>query len=712
MLNTYTESPAQSVCDFVTLVLRDYDTADVNLHQLETCVMQQAKSADTVANLLMMVYNALYDQGTRIHETIQATLSAGRFNIETFMEQRTDFYKRSSRVRYFLRSILNQITFGNNTSFTKGDDLFNLFRDYAFYRGVVHTPYKYANSDDEQTLYVFSLLTQFVQRDEHIQNIYRLINTYNGFSYSVLDKKTRSSLFNPDVDADTKQVIITNEMMGRFITNIDTEIRSLTDRPKRELTARVENIVNAISMCQKIGDKSAFMEKFYVSLQRRLTDYSDIETDMIILDLLLASYSESPETYMNMRFCLADIEAQASVNDLYRSIDINNQTGKWDRVFDQFNRNRVTHQLLRRSAWPVLTESTELSEMNHAGPIRMYSDIFNDFYHLVLQKQLDIFSRRKIQLSAEHSTVEMDLAIGDRTFVIRGNMVQMNILYNIYDNDSLSAAKLSQLMNVPLQNINAELNSLIISKLVIRDPVIKNNDTSMNFSLNDRFDPDYDNVDLLAYLTKVRNMLNKKNPEKDQESPTPVQTINQPKSDETDEKVIKEVAETNEKNNEDDEEKVEEDEEIEEVDVDAEADVKGVMNSTNTDSNPVSSDLEKEVEVMAGNLNCEEDVEEDDEEDDEEIGSGSDHGADQVDNFESNLDSILDNDKFSDISEGKNETDEWHSDWETDSDEEIDHSAIQNAVAEDVSEESEDPVPVRRPAAAKKGARKIQVRRR
>ena len=122
-----------------------------------------------------------------------------------------------------------------------------------------------------------------------------------------------------------------------------------------------------------------------------------------------------------------------------------------------------------------------------------------------------------------YSKVEMSIYVNDNKYILYTNLLQACILGHIIENGKITAEDLSKKMNLSLTKMCIAINSLIISKLIIRNDAINdyitnnsnnviNTDTNITFCLNENFSSS--TINLINYLKiaeiMLRNLLIKK----------------------------------------------------------------------------------------------------------------------------------------------------------------------------------------------------------
>ena len=296
-----------------------------------------------------------------------------------------------------------------------------------------------------------------------VTNVFKIVNTYNGFTYSIMDKSMRCEIFNPLLDDEGQKNIIDEQKMTDFIKTIDYKIKKLnTNIDNQQKEKLISEITDNIHMCQRIGEPEAFMLIYHYYLQKRLLDNKfNINVEKTLVKLL--NPNSTFDVYVKIEYTINDMTAIDVINTEFRKVNIKFETDKYDKKFQEiFDRNKTEFTVLRQSAWNTLKQNQRINE---PVIIKSYLDMFKDFHSKYFIARMNKYACREIEYNYEYSRISMDLEIGDKKFTLKMNLIQGCILSYIVEYGTLSATKLSEIMNMSLKDMNNCINSLLLSKI-------------------------------------------------------------------------------------------------------------------------------------------------------------------------------------------------------------------------------------------------------
>lgn len=355
--------------------------------------------------------------------------------------------------------------------------------------------YQYKNTE----WYLFAILIDSIKQNNKYDfvNVYKIINTYNGFSYSLTDKKRRGVLFNPELDNQGQNNIISDNKLLVFVKNIDDNIKksfsnNVSNQQKKEL---FNNVIDDMVICKKIANTDDFLRLYHKYLQKRLIENNPkLDIEAKLLELL---YTKNNNTNIMMEYCINDIKSTIFLNNEFKNIDIVFDSNTYSQQLQQlYNRDISTFNILRHNTWTIDNNHARLCEPNL---IKMHLDIFNKFYTSYFSN----YSDRKLLYNYDISTVDIELFINGRNYNLHMNLLHATILGHIYDNKQLSALKLAEIMNVQLKDINLEINSLIYSKIVTRDAKYESDDIEVIFFINPDFTSEYNIINIIDVMNSI-----------------------------------------------------------------------------------------------------------------------------------------------------------------------------------------------------------------
>ena len=320
-----------------------------------------------------------------ISELTSKSTSETKFTfINEFMNEKNDYYSKLSKMGIVLKLVNDYVSLTNNNS-----KLFDIIINYTYYKGILERKYIYK----DQTQYIFSILIELVNKNDKndIFNVFKIINTYKGFSYSLKDKKYRNAIFILELANEKYQKILDYDTMNEFVNYIDKDIRKLYAPNLDNKMKLIEDITDNIYMCQRIGDIVTFMTLYHRYLQQRFLDmYIDINhnmdynVDKVSIERTIAKLlkydTSTADLYIMIGYVLNDIKGIEFVNNEFRRIEINFNSGKYTEHLQQtFDVKKTNYNILRKSSWNIVSESN-IDRIIEPENIAIYLDIFQKYY--------------------------------------------------------------------------------------------------------------------------------------------------------------------------------------------------------------------------------------------------------------------------------------------------------------------------------------------
>jgi len=476
--------------DFIFNVINNKDS---NIIMFNLCIKKYIQSSGHIFYIIQFIYDVFLQAIQTIREhTIQRDIDNNTFNINKFINIRNHYYRKINIINKHL-SILNKYIV------IKGRRILNIIRDYAFYEGFLNKKYNYKGSE----CYMFAILIDSIRENskEDIINVFKIINTYNGFSYSA--KEHRSELFNPELDNQGQDNIISDNTLIMFVETIDDNIKKSfnNDITKNEKKQLIDIIIDDTYMCKKIGNTDIFLMLYHEYLQKRLIGrYSNPDVESKLLELL---YINNNITNIMMEYCINDIKGSEFINREFKNIVLAFDSGKYSQQLqNMYNRNITTFNILRKNVWTLFNDRERIYEPEL---IKMHLDIFNKFYTDYFNERFNKYSDRYIEYNYDMSTVDMELSINDAKYNLHMNLLQASILGHINDNKRLSALELAETMNIQLKDINTEINSLLYSKIITRDSKYRNDDIEIVFFINPKFSAEHTDINLIEIMKPIKD---------------------------------------------------------------------------------------------------------------------------------------------------------------------------------------------------------------
>lgn len=471
----------------------------LNIILFNTCIKKYMSSEKLIFYIIKYIFDIFVhiNQNTK-NNVIQKDLDDGTFTINSFMNVRSLYYTNSNTIKDYLNCINNYICFDEKNR------LFQIIRDYAFFDVILNTTYTYNGNQS----YMFSILIEYIDHNnrEDILNVFKIVNIYKGFSYSVTIKEHRKTLFNSDIlDNQGLDSIIPDNVLIDYVKNIDSNIKSTVDTTLSKIKKDqvMSSIINDINMCKKIANKELFKTLYHIYLQKRLLSYTIPNT--IVESKLLDTLSEPYNNRINilMDFTINDCIGTTFINNEFKNIMLSFNKGVYSQEMQNaYDRNIATFYILRECAW---TSIDNIGCINVPALINIHLDIFNKYYTTYFTKRFTRYSSRKINYNYNMSTVDIKLSINNTSYNLHMNLIQASILGHIYNNTELSDSELTSIMNIQLNEIILEIDTLIYSNIVIRKSTFTNGNIENIFCINLEFTSDKKDINLIEIIDILQN---------------------------------------------------------------------------------------------------------------------------------------------------------------------------------------------------------------
>jgi hypothetical protein len=213
-------------------------------------------SDDGLQILIQTIYNGFNDATFAISNRIQSKLDTNDFTVDYVLKIYNDYCSNYETVKSLLFEINNYVKFDGYVLY--------IIKMYSFYNNIINK--KYAHKGEQ--LYLNKLLYEYVKviNKTEVLNIFRIENSFNGFTFSIKNANIRAHLFNSEsFEGFDKVKILDNNTVKEFIENIDKSIRQFanpstvfSEDSKREL---LNEVIDIMKMCMKIGDDIYFVIK-------------------------------------------------------------------------------------------------------------------------------------------------------------------------------------------------------------------------------------------------------------------------------------------------------------------------------------------------------------------------------------------------------------------------------------------------------------------
>ena len=440
--------------------------------------------------------------------SVQSDLDKDEYSNGKFINQYNSYIKNASMLRMSLKLMSDYLRLDSNKN------MLNVYLNYIFYSNVINHQYKYKNNN----LYLYEVMMKH-NKSANVQEFFTLFKLFNyqvGFSYSLKDK--RSEYFNIKLDTafSDSENSTSVEFNNLVVTNIDINIRNLSKfrDDVKQMQTNIKLIQDYIKMCLKFNDKTLFIVNYVTCLCKRLKEKV---TNCVVEKEFISSFrfKDEPELYVKMTYCVEDITMSEFITKCIREMDeIEFKSEAWKNVDKtKLNKNICDYTLVRPYAWMGINYDSSLKygQINLPPELAFYGvlgrSILNDPNGTFSQE----FTERSICEDYDNSTVVLEAEFGGKLYLFNMTLLQAAVFTTINNNNKITASSLEAVVGTPLKNLSAILNSLIKSKLIVREKT-ESNDTNMGFTVNEKYSSADEKICLVSELEKIKNGLTQKPP--------------------------------------------------------------------------------------------------------------------------------------------------------------------------------------------------------
>ena len=160
---------------------------------------------NNVYHVLDIIYNKITSIMKVISNTFLEEINNNTFTIDKFMIFQKECFYKKRKLSYVFKNLVERINI---------KDVFNIIMNYILYEQIY-------NSN------IFSVLLDSIKSLDDNVHVFNIFNRYNGFSYSIKNKKLRKELFNESLDKIINTKFINDDVMKLFMIRIDANIKIL-----------------------------------------------------------------------------------------------------------------------------------------------------------------------------------------------------------------------------------------------------------------------------------------------------------------------------------------------------------------------------------------------------------------------------------------------------------------------------------------------------
>ena len=392
-----------------------------------------------------------------------------------------------------LATIFCNIIDNENTSFIK-----NIITNYPLVINKIYCVLKINESQDISTLTIENIKT-FQEFNEKIVNYFsKIINEIKISNANVfMTEQLLLKICNLyDYFQFIMQYINHDEIILNSINNLFTTFMGQDNNiikylifgfntfSKKYYSTKEKSYDNLIIILKKIfelfKDEEIFKTIYIKYLKLRLlTDYDNI------IDL---DYERSHAKDLGKRFgiefidniymLIDDIDNSKYLTSEYKKLPVNIKTQKFKNI--EFDRE-ITNFTVLSNIWDSKDEQKIIYSCTPPNEIDIYEKMFNNiFTNIDRSKQNNCDLIHNLHILHDMSEVILELEFDNEKYIIKTSASQSYVLLLFNDTKMLTSHQIERMLNIPMDNLNYILNSLVNIGIII-----KNNE---NYTYNENFE--------------------------------------------------------------------------------------------------------------------------------------------------------------------------------------------------------------------------------
>jgi hypothetical protein len=457
-------------------------------------------------NLLNVIIHVISESTDMFYQNIQKLCDDNSFTNDEFIKLYNNHTKNTMIFKQALKMSFDYFKTDNNKN------ILHIYLTYIFYKNVVNKKYRLRGQD--KYLYEIFLQENNKSNTEEFFKLFKFYNYYYGFSYQI--KKNRELLFNTVLDKIFLESDRSNSpvFLETIINNIDSDIRKLNQLSldNSSIEEASIKIIDSISMCMRLTDKTFFMANYFKHLQTRLlVGMTNPEIEKSFIKVF--NYKDDPDLYTKICFCINDVNMSEFVTNTIKGIgSIEAKSEKYKKIDTKtLDLNICKYSILRPYAWDdgKYKSNDMYGRINEPINISFYIDVLYSVLNDPNSSYSNDFANRNISVDYINSSGVIDIIMSEnKTFTFTANLLQIIVLIEIANNGEIKARNLSKNLVIPLKNLGPILNSLSSIKLIIIK-AIQNNDPNMTIEINKSWDFPENKVNLIDDSEKIKQYFTK-----------------------------------------------------------------------------------------------------------------------------------------------------------------------------------------------------------
>lgn len=479
------------------------DISKLYMEKIQTSII--SKGYD---NLLKVIGAFIENKINDFRNDIQISIFNNDFDVKKVLDNFRIMNSNFNKLKIGLHFIENNFKQENGKKLEYS--FVNTVKNIVFFKQIIETPF--ISSTGEKELYFYELFTEYFDKcasNNELEDVDTIIGVYNSFydfykrfSYCVKDNKEREDYFSKSIfDKMQFQEKTSEKFLTKVIESITSSITKIYKlKDVSDLETQIRNVRRIINLSPEICDKTIFMNLYRKSLNTRLKNPQYQNISYKLEEELLKSIDPNYDidNYIKMRNQINDIRMLSEHHKYYKEIEIvPSETSKYYGYdMKQVNRNITNFNIYRSYDWDYNLENRVI--YNLPLDLMIYHDMFNAYFK-------DRYTNRALFWNYDESISVIETKF-DKTYNIQMTVPQLAVFMEINNTPGISVQTLNTKNNIPLDELNIVLNSLIISKLV-------NKSDNITFEINNSFVSKDENISIVALYHKLKQMKNIQNTE-------------------------------------------------------------------------------------------------------------------------------------------------------------------------------------------------------
>jgi len=213
------------------------------------------------------------------------------------------------------------------------------------------------------------------------------------------------------------------------------------------------------------------------------------------------------EILLRIRDYICDLEDSHYNNIGYQKIIVKQESEKYQLIdLSQYNRTNATFNIFKyshvNSQVNSHTNLNQVSKFVLDSKIEPYFDIYKSYYN-------SRYPDREIEFDLYQSTMIVKIKFIEKTYYIHMGLIQYIVLDKIYSNQEISLLKISEQAQIPIENLQETINSLLQIKIIKHS-----NSTSIEnliLNINNDFVHDNNKISISSLIIKENDLTTNSN---------------------------------------------------------------------------------------------------------------------------------------------------------------------------------------------------------